>query len=764
MKIQRLLAAASAAMFLLSNGPAVRASDAEMEGLSETMVLSQDGALISDDAGAEDTLSGDSETPGDVPVQETSSVEALEPDETVPDEAPMFSARIELSPQGYTAVGTIMESLPDTCLVQPLYSLDGESWQTCKMTWNDLWSTGLSEDFEISQTNTCLYSFDEPLASYLAGKLDRFYLKLQITLESGISYETQSAVIDRGVPQPLPEEFSPVADFIPAMRVRQWRPFVSYGQYQLTVSANMTPEDIAALLPDTLPVEIQIYQGIQPVTDATVNCPVTWKPLAPSQLVSGESVVIEDAAEEIIVPAGTLLSTPNGIYQLKDSLGITHDEIRLVLNVVAENAEPTGVLSGYFKGLEISFGLKPTGATAIRVYTLSEGESAWTEVPGALLPAVVNAPSSTADSLFTFVLSEEQEPYRSYLAAENAGDEAVPFLVGLKIEGGVYDGRQLILAWPDTYKIPLQPPTISGLGGNEGNAGSDNKSDSTLEGQRPDLPQNQEDGSVAQAPMTSPEPDDRQDAQAPATSPEPHDRQNAQVPATSPEPDGGQGAQEPAASPEPDGGQNAQGPKTSPESDDREDAQGLETSPKPDDGQAPAASSEPDGGQNAQEPETMQNPADRTDARGTNPAQSLEDRTDTQKTDPPQSQEERDSQPKQLGTLKDKSDRHTARKTDSPSQSSMDESIPILMAGASRQFAVPVSAQKGFLTGEVNAPETERSLPGLLLSGAAILALGVGILLVAGKVSAADQIKADNRSGKISVKIIRRLCRLLSLK
>ncbi|MCI9143998.1 MAG: hypothetical protein HFH87_15510 [Lachnospiraceae bacterium] len=756
MKIQRLLVAASAAMFLLSNGPAVR---------------------------AEDTLSGDSETPDNVPAQEISSVEALEPDETVPDEAPMFSAWIELSPQGYTTVGTIMESLPDTCLVQPLYSLDGESWQTCKMTWNDLWGTGLSEDFEISQTNTCLYSFDEPLASYLAGKLDRFYLKLQITLESGITYETQSAVIDRGVPQPLPEEFSPVADFIPAMRVRQWRPFVSYGQYQLTVSANMTPEDIAALLPDMLPVEIQIYQGIQPVTDATVNCPVTWKPLALSQLVSGESVVIEDAAEEIIVPAGTLLSTPNGIYQLKDSLGMDHDEIRLVLNVVAENAEPIGVLSGYFKGLEISFGLKPTGATAIRVYTLSEGKSSWTEVPDALLPAVVNAPSSTADSLFTFVLSEEQEPYRSYLAAENAGDEAVPFLVGLKIEGGVYDGRQLILAWPDTYKIPLQPPTISGLGGNEGNAGSDNKSDSTLEGQRPDLPQNQEDGSDAQAPVTSPEPDDRQNAQAPAASPEPDggqdaqtpaaslesdDRQDAQAPAVSPESDDGQNAQAPAAFPESDDGQNAQGPETSSESDDRQDAQGPETSPKPDDGQdaqAPAASSEPDVGQNAQEPETMQNPADRTDTRGTNPAQSLEGRTDTQKTDPPQSQEERDSQPKQLGTLKDKSDRHTARKTDSPSQSSMDESIPILMAGTGSQIAVPVvNAQSRSLPGEVNAPETEGSLPGLLLSGAAILALGAGILLVAGKVSAADQIRADNRSGKVSVKIIRRLCRLLSLK
>ena len=708
MKIQRLLAAASAAMFLLSNGPAVR---------------------------AEDTLSGDSETPCDVPVQETSSVEALEPDETVPDEAPMFSARIELSPQGYTAVGTIMESLPDTCLVQPLYSLDGESWQTCKMTWNDLWGTGLSEDFEISQTNTCLYSFDEPLASYLAGKLDRFYLKLQITLESGISYETQSAVIDRGVPQPLPEEFSPVADFIPAMRVRQWRPFVSYGQYQLTVSANMTPEDIAALLPDTLPVEIQICKGIQPVTDATVNSPVTWKPLALSQLVSGESVVIEDAAEEIIVPAGTLLSTPKGIYQLKDSLGMDHDEIRLVLNVVAENAEPTGVLSGYFKGLEISFGLKPTGATAIRVYTLSEGESSWTEVPDALLPAVVNAPSSTADSLFTFVLSEEQEPYRSYLAAENAGDEAVPFLVGLKIEGGVYDGRQLILAWPDTYKIPLQPPTISGLGGNEGNAGSDNKSDSTLEGQRPDLPQNQEDGSDAQAPVMSPEPDDRQDAQAPAMSPEPHDRQNAQVPAASPGPDGGQNAQEPAvspepddrqnaqvpaASPEPDGGQNAQEPAASPESDDRQDAQAPETSPKPDDGQ---------NGQNAQVSETFRKPGGSQGAQVPATPQEWKDEQET----------ERDSQPKQLGT--------------------------VLMAGAGSQFAVPVvSAQNGSPTGEVIAPETERSLPGLLLSGAAILALGVGILLAAGKVSAAEQMRADNRSGKISVKIIRRLCRLLSLK
>ena len=140
----------------------------------------------------------------------------------------------------------------------------------------------------------------------------------------------------------------------------------------------------------------------------------------------------------------------------------------------------------------MSFHLKPTGATSIRAYTLSEGSSKWEEISEHLLLDAVNAQPSTANSGYASVLDSNQEPYRSYLEAVNAGKDPVPFFVGLKIEGGVYNGRQLILAWPNTYDPPLDLPEVGGSGGNQGNAGAGNKDDSTDEGQRPNLPQNQE--------------------------------------------------------------------------------------------------------------------------------------------------------------------------------------------------------------------------------------------------------------------------------
>lgn len=486
-----------------------------------------------------------------------------------PDEAPAFSARIEyFDGQGYLVRGTFTEFLPDTCFVQPLYSLDGEAWQPSLAAWNLQWlGKDTPDDQRMLQNQTCLFGAHEPLASYLAGTLDRFYLKLQITLENGTTYETQTAVIDRGDPRPIPEKYEPDANFASAILVRQWRPFKSHGQCQVTVSADATPEEISALLPDTLPIRVYLSAGVNDFTDAVVDCPVTWNPLSLPRLTPGESVTIENAAEEILVPAGTLLNTPTGIFQLNEPLGFEHDEVKLILNVVEENAEPTGTLTAWHAGLEISFDLKPTGATAIRAYTLSEGDAAWTEISAPLLPEKVNTPSSTASSLFTFVLTAGQEPYRSWLSAWNAGADPRPFLVGLKIEGGVYDGQQLILAYPDTYKIPLQPPAITGSGGNEGNAGSDNKNDSTPEGQRPNLPQDTGDKIDMQNPQgteSAHQPDDTQDSsgmestQETGLTPESDSGQVSQAPKPTPGTGNDQAAQKPRPTQTPESSLNAQ--------------------------------------------------------------------------------------------------------------------------------------------------------------------------------------------------------------
>lgn len=429
-----------------------------------------------------------------------------------PDEAPPFHAAVEYYSHGYYIVkGTFTEFLPDTASVHPMYSLDGENWQLCDR----------ALDLDL-QTLICLYGSEEPLKSYLDEELDSFYLKLHITRENGETYETQSALIERGVPQPVPEEISLTASFPLAMRVCEMRPFRVYGRYQITINVDASPEDVSALLPDTLPITVGLYQGIDFITDGTIDCPITWKPLSFSQLTAGESITILDAAEEIIIPGGTLLGTPMGIFQLDEPLGLNQDmvtdEIRLVLNVISENEDPTGALTAENDGLELVFHLKPTGAASIRVYTFSAGDTAWKELPSLSLLNAVNAQPSTTNSGYALVIQKDWEPYRSYLSAEASGETPAPFLIGLKIEGGVYDGRQLILPWPDTYDLPLNLPELGGSGGNEGNAGADNRNDSTEEGQRPELPQQPEvkakeaSSAPAQKPEDSPS--------APAQSPE----------------------------------------------------------------------------------------------------------------------------------------------------------------------------------------------------------------------------------------------------
>ena len=303
MKIQLLLAAVSTALLTISSAFPVCAESTDRLPKEWDTVTSGDNFSSSGDTSAQEP-----------PVSRTEGS-----DKTVPNEAPVFDAHIEYSPQGYVVKGTFTEFLPGTSLVRPLYSLDGEGWQFCQITWDLQWlGSEDADDLKQLQNQTCLYSTHEPLADYLAGQLDRFYLKLQITLENGITYETQASVIDRGIPQPVPEELHPVATFVPAMLVSQWSPFKRYGQYQITVSADATPEDISALLPDTLPIEIQLYAGIDISTYASVDCPVTWKSLSLPRLTAGESVIIADAAQEIIVPAGTLLNTPSGIFQLNE--------------------------------------------------------------------------------------------------------------------------------------------------------------------------------------------------------------------------------------------------------------------------------------------------------------------------------------------------------------------------------------------------------------------------------------------------------------
>lgn len=413
------------------------------------------------------------------------------------DEPPAFHARLDYWGD-YTVVGTFTDFTPDVIQIDTLYSLDEATWQTVKNgDWN-LYNLNTDDESKLQGlwNQPCLFAAYEPLKSYLAEEIDCFYLKLRITREDGFSYETQSAKIERGELQPFPEGTERSAYFLPSMAVTEPDPdsphrYLGYGRYELTVPADATAEEISALLPDTLPAAVYFKDAEDRIAIGTVDCPVTWKPLSIPPLSPGDSVTIPDAAEALFVPAGTRVSTPLGVFELSEPLSIdnppTTDEIRLVLNVSPEGNAPDGVLREARDGLEVALRHKPTGAVSIQAYVLTEGESEWTELSGLSLSEQFNQPS-TANSGYVQVLQSDQEPYRSYLAAARAGATPVPFFIGLKIKGGIYDGKELILPWPDTYEQLPHLPGLSGMGGNEGNAGAGNKGDSTESGQRPSLP------------------------------------------------------------------------------------------------------------------------------------------------------------------------------------------------------------------------------------------------------------------------------------
>ncbi len=466
MKTQQRLAAISAAAFILSGSFPIPAAGAGH--------VPEDTSLSEYAAESEDVT-----------------------DYPLPDEAPPFHAHMEFR-MGYTVIGTFTDFTPDITRIQTLYSLDGENWQTCGGDWN-LFNLGSDNEYLLAglQNQPCLLSNQEPLKSYIAGEIDRFYLKLRITKKNGLSYETQSDSIERGSLQPIPEGAERRACFSSAIAVQESVPgspyrYHKYGQYQITVSADTTAGDVSALLPDTLPVEVQLDHGADFMAIGVVDCPVTWKPLSLPRLSAGESITIPDAAEEIIVPKDTQVSTPIGVFLLDEPLSLdtlpSTDEVRLVLNVSPESREPAGVLKEDRDGLKIALHQKPTGALSIQAYVLKEGETEWTELSGLSLLKEMDSQPSTENSGYALVLRRDQEPYQSYLAAQKAGTAPVPFFIGLKIKGGIYDGRQLILSWPDTYEQLPELPEIDGAEGNEGNAGAGNKGDSTESGQRPNLP------------------------------------------------------------------------------------------------------------------------------------------------------------------------------------------------------------------------------------------------------------------------------------
>lgn len=461
--------------------------------------------------------------------------------------APAFHARIVYELCDYFVIGTFTDFTPDITRIDTMYSLDGENWQTAVGGgWNlgldypEILDTDDEDRLNGLQNQRCLFGYYEPLKSYKTGEIDCFYVRLRITDRSGSTYDTESEFFGRGEVQPLPEGAECKAFFSSAMTASEANPDhprlpIRFGRYQLTVPADATASEIAAMLPKTLPIRVEIWYGTQINASAVVDCPVAWRSLDLPGLSAGESITVSDAAEKIQVPAGTQIKTPFGIYVLEEPLALYtefyyDDRVELVLNVSSEDRSLTGALRQEIKDLQIALYPKPTGATAIQAYVMTEGASEWTKLTGHSILKEMNAQIANAGSGYVLLLRSDQEPFRSYLEAVDAGDVPVPFFVGLKVEGGVYDGRQLILAWPDIYDKLPDLPEVGGAGGNEGNAGADNKDDSTEDGQRPDLPWQPDDDQQERQPVSSPVSEEEKVSMAPADASVPDEYEDVSIP------------------------------------------------------------------------------------------------------------------------------------------------------------------------------------------------------------------------------------------
>lgn len=421
----------------------------------------------------------------------------------IPETPPPFTAEIVYLAGGYQVNGHFEDFPPDVVRLRPMYSLDGLEYKAVNELdpndwWLDLLGTEDEEERYRLENQPCINYYEEPLADYVAGKLDRFYLLLEITTESGV-YRTDAAVIERGVTKPIPEGVCVKAAFPFTMRpLDEWgNPLdVPYGQYQITAREGSAAERVPPLLPDTLSLEVQLWtdNSTEMLTSGIVQVPVTWKTLPSTQLMAGQQIILSDAVDALVIPSGTEVATPLGNFLLSELVTFDGDDkgqVHLVIDAVGRDEAPDVSLqeNSYENSLDdigalsLAFRLKPSGATAIKAYSFVEGDEDWKELCDLLARRDLNHNQAMGIYGFVTLLQPNDAPFHDYL---NNGS---PFLVGLKIEGGTFDGETVVLPWPGDYTPPAGIPEPGGSEGNEGNAGSgDGSGDSAEGGQRPDLP------------------------------------------------------------------------------------------------------------------------------------------------------------------------------------------------------------------------------------------------------------------------------------
>lgn len=328
----------------------------------------------------------------------------------------------------------------------------------------------------------------DPLKSYLNGKESSIYIKLQYTVND-IVYESNCASIIKDKPIPLPDDIAVVA-FLPNSLLDFSRQ-ISY-QYYLSTLPNSSISFIQALLPDSLPIQISFYKGVDSIGEAKFDYFVNWN-FTDVDTTDGSITALPDFTPPSINNEIILLE---GIPYLLDTIPTTISspyfpyQIPVPFNILLSNTSTKEFHlheDDDLNSLKISFPLKPSGATKIiPSYSLDNGKT-WIVVEDLLtshnnksIEISPGRPDYSHITLFT----KEQSPYKEYLAGEING-----FDVQLDIEGGTFHGNIPMKQFPIDYEF-LPPPddnTVdNGSGGNHGNTGNNNNSSD--EGVRPNKP------------------------------------------------------------------------------------------------------------------------------------------------------------------------------------------------------------------------------------------------------------------------------------
>ena len=329
--------------------------------------------------------------------------------------------------------------------------------------------------------------------------MDCFYFKLEITYGDGSTAFTQTKTFERAGPAPLPKEYQLASWYGPGVLDQA----LGRGQYHFTVPSTATAAELAALLPDRVPVELQIYRQGDPTRHtALVEYAVSW----PEQPLFDGSTDADVIAASITPPKTCTVTLGTKVYEVAPPAILPENgaELRATFHP-ATAAEATQVLlsvdnNAEKKGIRATFPQKPTGATAIIPEYSLDGRTGWVPLADVLPSAPLESVPPRFESYTLGILDGATPPLADYASGAIAG-----FYVRLRVEGGVLAGTTQAVAWPASYDYvpPRDDSQDEGSGGNNGNIGSGNTegNSSSNGGQRPDLP---EEGAVEPPPTPVP--------------------------------------------------------------------------------------------------------------------------------------------------------------------------------------------------------------------------------------------------------------------